>query len=67
MKIPTTFSNSLSLFRNYLIVATITVFVTIGLTSLFMAPSRIGQQATLNHGQKVISAGIVASFTNFGR
>ena len=60
----TTPSNNITIVRNYMILAVITMAATMALTYPLMNPSRGGQQTLLNRYGKVVSTGIVAYYTN---
>ena len=56
-----------SIIRNYLIAAISVMLVSVGVTDMFNAPSRTGQQERLNGYSTYVSAGMVSYGKSLGR
>ncbi len=62
-----TTTNNTIIIRNYVILAALTLFVSMGLTDTFFASTRTGQQDRLDNYGQVVSAGLVAYAQKLGR
>ena len=62
-----TITNNKVIIRNYIIITTTVMLITIGLTDTFLAPTRSGQQDRLNNYGQVVSAGLVSYSRTLGR
>ncbi|GBF80439.1 hypothetical protein [Aphanothece sacrum] len=60
-------TNSTTIIRNYLILATTVMVISSGLVDTFNNPTRAGQQDRLDNYGRYVSAGLVAHAQTLGR